>query len=97
MFIRNKQKPLVFCLTCGACLGIHRPKFGKEHLKRFPSHTEFLVKKIKDPFDLPNINAYVNRLKESIMEIPQMEKFASPEIQQRKSTPRRFNRTYQFQ
>lgn len=42
-------KLLVFCLTCGACLGEQRPYFASQHLSDFPNHKGFFVKSIIDP------------------------------------------------
>ena len=52
-FFRKKGKQrLVFCETCGECLGKYRPNFAKSHLRTFPSHRSFLTKAIIDPLTL---------------------------------------------
>lgn len=48
------KKRLVFCLTCGCCLGEERPYYAREHLIQFPDHISFLVKTIFDPLNLEN-------------------------------------------
>jgi len=45
---------LIFCETCGECLGEERPNYAKEHLRLFPNHGSFLVKTLYDPLLLDN-------------------------------------------
>ncbi len=58
LFSKKKNK-LVFCTTCGTCLGKYRPKFAKAHLRKFPDHDGFLVKTLTDPFKLPNLDEWL--------------------------------------
>jgi len=47
----GSDKPLVFCITCGECVGKYRPNYGKAHLKKYPEHKGFLVKKLRKGFE----------------------------------------------
>jgi len=42
-------KKMAFCLDCGVLLGDYKPGFAKNHLKKFPTHDRFLIKKLVDP------------------------------------------------
>ena len=48
------KKQIVFCETCGECLGEEIPNYAKEHLILFPNHRSFLVKTLYDPLILDN-------------------------------------------
>ena len=45
---------IVFCSICGENLGGYKPKFAKEHLKKYPNHDSFIVMKLVDPLLLSN-------------------------------------------
>ena len=46
------NKTVVFCLDCGECLGLHKPLCAKIHFNKYPTHSNFLVKRITDPLVL---------------------------------------------
>jgi len=52
---------LVFCQTCGQCLGEERPYYAEEHLKQFPEHRMYLVKAINDPLVLADPDKWFNK------------------------------------
>jgi hypothetical protein len=67
-----KDKTIVFCLDCGECLGIHKPYCAKKHIQKFPTHDNFLVKKIVDPLILENPDEWFERMKIKPAQTPKL-------------------------
>lgn len=59
---------IVFCKVCGACLGKYRLYYGKEHLKQYPSHNDFLITNLVDPirFSDSELQKYLERIPNSL-------------------------------
>ena len=56
-------KRLVFCLMCGKCLGKDKPHYGKDHTRKFPKHTNFMVMPMIDPLLLDNPDEWFKIMK----------------------------------
>ena len=59
----------VFCSICGKCLGKHRRGFAKDHLKQFPTHDSFLIKKLVDPLIMENPDQWFNKHKDRFLRL----------------------------
>ena len=57
----SEGKRLVFCLDCGECLGAHSQLCARDHIKKHPTHDNFLVKTILDPLLLSNPDEWFKR------------------------------------
>lgn len=58
-----RPKRLVFCLICGECLGKDRPHYNEEHIRKFPTHKNFMVMPMIDPLLLVNPDEWFKIMK----------------------------------
>ncbi len=69
-------------MVCGECLGEYRKYYAEEHIKKYPSHQEFMSMWLIDPLSLSNLDEWLKiRTNRLLTGIKTTDKLPEPLIQ----------------